>query len=94
MSKKQEEKMNLKESVDAIKKKFGIIGRTKELMQSLAAKAAAIARQPAAPVCHILSLSLFLHRRGSNCLGSPVHRLGQPGTKGCPEGMKSCLRIL
>lgn len=37
---KQEEKMNLKESVDAIKKKFGIIGRTKELMQALAAKAA------------------------------------------------------
>ncbi|NHK32242.1 MAG: MoxR family ATPase [Asgard group archaeon] len=40
MSKKQEKKMDLKESVDAIKKKFGIIGRTKELMQSLAAKAA------------------------------------------------------
>ncbi|NHJ39176.1 MAG: MoxR family ATPase [Asgard group archaeon] len=37
---KQEAKINLKESVDAIKKKFGIIGRTKELMQALAAKAA------------------------------------------------------
>ncbi len=37
---KQEDKINLKESVDAIKKKFGIIGRTKELMQALAAKAA------------------------------------------------------
>ncbi|NHJ49195.1 MAG: MoxR family ATPase [Asgard group archaeon] len=40
MPAKQEEKLNLKESVDAIKKKFGIIGRTQELMKSLAAKAA------------------------------------------------------
>ena len=37
---KQVDKTNLKESVDAIKKKFGIIGRTSELMKALAAKAA------------------------------------------------------
>lgn len=37
---KQVDKTNLKESVDAIKKKFGIIGRTDELMRALAAKAA------------------------------------------------------
>lgn len=37
---KQVNKTNLKESVDAIKKKFGIIGRTGELMRALAAKAA------------------------------------------------------
>ncbi len=37
---KQVNKTNLKESVDAIKKKFGIIGRTDELMKALAAKAA------------------------------------------------------
>ncbi|NHJ86111.1 MAG: MoxR family ATPase [Asgard group archaeon] len=34
------DKTNLKESVEAIKKKFGIIGRTNELMKALAAKAA------------------------------------------------------
>ena len=37
---KQVDKTNLKESVVAIKKKFGIIGRTEELMKALAAKAA------------------------------------------------------
>ena len=37
---KQVNKTNLKESVEAIKKKFGIIGRTDELMKALAAKAA------------------------------------------------------
>jgi MoxR-like ATPase len=40
MSGKKEDKIDLKESVDAIKKKFGIIGRTNELMKALAAKAA------------------------------------------------------
>jgi MoxR-like ATPase len=40
MPAKQDDKINLKESVDAIKKKFGIVGRTQELMKSLAAKAA------------------------------------------------------
>ncbi|MGC9780687.1 MAG: MoxR family ATPase [Candidatus Heimdallarchaeota archaeon] len=40
MPTKQVNKTNLKESVDAIKKKFGIIGRTGELMRALAAKAA------------------------------------------------------
>lgn len=37
---KQVDKTNLKESVEAIKKKFGIVGRTDELMKALAAKAA------------------------------------------------------
>ena len=37
---KQVDKTNLKDSVDAIKKQFGIIGRTSELMRALAAKAA------------------------------------------------------
>ncbi|MBK5112430.1 MAG: MoxR family ATPase [Candidatus Heimdallarchaeota archaeon] len=37
---KQVDKTNLKESVEAIKKKFRIIGRTNELMKALAAKAA------------------------------------------------------
>jgi len=37
---KQVDKTNLKESVEAIKKKFGIVGRTNELMKALAAKAA------------------------------------------------------
>lgn len=37
---KQVNKTNLKESVAAIKKKFGIVGRTDELMRALAAKAA------------------------------------------------------
>ncbi|TET29330.1 MAG: MoxR family ATPase [Candidatus Heimdallarchaeota archaeon] len=37
---KQVDKTNLKESVEAIKKKFGIIGRASELMKALAAKAA------------------------------------------------------
>ena len=37
---KQVNKTNLKESVEAIKKKFGIVGRTDELMKALAAKAA------------------------------------------------------
>ena len=40
MPSKQVDKMNLKESVEEIKKKFKIIGRTNELMKSLAAKAA------------------------------------------------------
>jgi MoxR-like ATPase len=40
MPSKQLDKSNLKESVEAIKKEFGIIGRTNELMKALAAKAA------------------------------------------------------
>ncbi|MFW9924131.1 MAG: AAA family ATPase [Candidatus Thorarchaeota archaeon] len=40
MPTKQLDKTNLKESVEEIKKKFHIIGRTNELMKSLAAKAA------------------------------------------------------
>ena len=40
MPSKQVNKTNLKESVVAIKKKFHIVGRTSELMRSLAAKAA------------------------------------------------------
>ena len=40
MPSKQVDKTNLKESVEAIKKKFGIVGRTNELMKALAAKAA------------------------------------------------------
>lgn len=40
MPSKQANKMNLKESVVEIKKKFQIVGRTSELMRSLAAKAA------------------------------------------------------
>ncbi|MCK5297469.1 MAG: MoxR family ATPase [Candidatus Heimdallarchaeota archaeon] len=40
MPSKQVDKTNLKESVEAIKKKFGIVGRTDELMKALAAKAA------------------------------------------------------
>ncbi|HUT81617.1 MAG TPA: MoxR family ATPase [Candidatus Bathyarchaeia archaeon] len=40
MPTKEVDKSNLKESVEAIKKKFGIVGRTNELMKALAAKAA------------------------------------------------------
>ena len=40
MPTKEVDKSNLKESVKAIKKKFGIVGRTNELMKALAAKAA------------------------------------------------------
>ncbi|MHA1629369.1 MAG: AAA family ATPase [Candidatus Heimdallarchaeota archaeon] len=40
MPEKELKKANLKISVDAIKKKFGIVGRTNELMKALAAKAA------------------------------------------------------
>jgi len=40
MPEKELTKSNLQESVDAIKKKFGIVGRTNELMKALAAKAA------------------------------------------------------